>query len=129
MYSVYYTPYWVDKSELEHYGVKGMKWGIRKRHDQISLLRKNQKVKNKDDSKINVKKLAKAGAIAVAAGLATYGAYKVYDLKVPKMIDVVELVDREVPYGSLRDRIVGSSTKIIKEPEIRRVRNPRRIIP
>lgn len=26
----YYEPYWLNSDELEHYGVKGMKWGIRK---------------------------------------------------------------------------------------------------
>lgn len=28
--SPYYKPYWLKDNELEHYGVKGMKWGIRK---------------------------------------------------------------------------------------------------
>lgn len=120
--SVYYQPYWIDEEVLEHHGVKGMKWGVRKQREQIPTSKRNSASKAQNKSKINAKKLAKAGAIAVAAGLATYGAYKVYDLKVPKMINVVEMIDREVPF-------VGSTTRTIKEPEIRRVRNPKRIIP
>lgn len=30
MNSPYYKPYWLNDDELEHYGVKGMKWGIRR---------------------------------------------------------------------------------------------------
>lgn len=27
MYGGYYQPYWTEPDELEHYGVKGMRWG------------------------------------------------------------------------------------------------------
>lgn len=26
----YYQPYWINENELEHFGIKGMKWGIRR---------------------------------------------------------------------------------------------------
>lgn len=26
----YYQPYWINKDELEHFGIKGQKWGIRR---------------------------------------------------------------------------------------------------
>lgn len=31
----YYEPYWLNEDELEHYGVKGMKWGVR--HEEKSI--------------------------------------------------------------------------------------------
>lgn len=30
MSNPYYKPYWSSSDELEHYGVKGMKWGKKK---------------------------------------------------------------------------------------------------
>lgn len=31
MLNPYYKPYWDSSSELEHYGIKGMKWGTKKK--------------------------------------------------------------------------------------------------
>lgn len=33
----YYQPYWAE-NELEHYGVKGMRWGVRKKEDDNSSI-------------------------------------------------------------------------------------------
>lgn len=33
----YYEPYWLNDEELEHFGVKGMKWGKRKKEDPAKL--------------------------------------------------------------------------------------------
>lgn len=35
MYSGYYKPYWDSSDELEHVGVKGMKWGKKKTQAQL----------------------------------------------------------------------------------------------
>lgn len=32
----YYQPYWLQSNELEHYGVKGMRWGVRNEKEDIS---------------------------------------------------------------------------------------------
>lgn len=31
----YYQPYWIDNNELEHYGVKGMKWGKKRTPQEL----------------------------------------------------------------------------------------------
>lgn len=72
---------------IQHFGVKGMKWGHKKTRESIakSYLDKGytrQAAYNKADKKLkfnkNIKKGAKiAGGLAVA-GLAAYGAYKGY---------------------------------------------------
>lgn len=35
----FYQPYWTQPDELEHFGVKGMKWGVRKEEDRSSASR------------------------------------------------------------------------------------------
>lgn len=32
----YYEPYWLQSNELEHYGVKGMRWGIRNEKEDLT---------------------------------------------------------------------------------------------
>lgn len=84
----------VYPDELNHYGVKGMKWGVRKQRPVSSMggrlhrlaLKKAQAADLKKQQKINspeynarkarAKKAAIIGGSIVIAGLAAYGGYK-----------------------------------------------------
>lgn len=70
-------------NELYHYGVKGMKWGHRKKRDKFIAFNKAQ-AKNQAKTtseaqtarKAKIKKAAKIGAATVGTVLAIYGSYK-----------------------------------------------------
>lgn len=71
--------------ELYHYGIKGMKWGIRRFQDKNGRLtsagKKRIKEKDKSESKKSgltdkQKKAIKIGAAVAATALVAYGAYK-----------------------------------------------------
>lgn len=78
--------------ELYHYGVKGMKWGIR--HDYKPKGRKKAKKQTpKDDNKAEKKKfqlsdrqkkILIAGAVIAGTALAIYGGKKLHDIHVSK---------------------------------------------
>lgn len=69
--------------ELQHYGVKGMKWGKRKaRPETVGDRRRSANDSNAStdveaQKKARRKTVLKVGAALVATGLAAYGAYKV----------------------------------------------------
>lgn len=77
MWQYNYEPY------LCHYGVKGMKWGVRKEYEPHPRKKKRQDTKD-DDSKrkkglsTKQKRAIAIGAAAVATALAAYGGYKLY---------------------------------------------------
>lgn len=66
----YYQPYWLDEEVLEHHGVKGMKWGIRKSEDKTSTETKNLK---------KFKRNVAIGSAVALSALAVYGAYRYKD--------------------------------------------------
>lgn len=76
---MYYNEY------LLHYGVKGMRWGHRKHHDNSDNTKKTITPDDKSkDKKVKIKKTKrnkalKIGAITVASVLAAYGTYKLID--------------------------------------------------
>lgn len=61
---------------LAHYGVKGMKWGVRHDTPRVGVKRKTSSKKSKLTPK--QKKILMYGAIGVGAVLAAYGGYKIY---------------------------------------------------
>lgn len=68
--------------ELNHYGVKGMRWGVRKQLPLVSGNRRNQSGSTQDiyqrrqQRRARAKKVAKVGGAIALAALASYGAYK-----------------------------------------------------
>ena len=86
------TIYTVDGKtfELQHHGVKGMKWGRRKarpqstgtgrRGGQAATDSAQSEAARKEARRAKAKRAAKIGAAVIAAGLAAYGAKKVHDV-------------------------------------------------
>lgn len=74
------TYYIVNKDELSHYGVKGMKWGVRKQRVLLGRRRGQSQELSTEQRKAIRRQRAKRAAIiggtAVVAGLAIYGAVK-----------------------------------------------------
>lgn len=78
------SEYIINNGELYHYGVKGMKWGVRRyRKKDGSLTSAGKKRYNDTDSdqdstkrKLSTEQKVAIGAISVAAALGVYGAYK-----------------------------------------------------
>lgn len=104
------------KSVLTHYGVKGMKWGIRKEYEshprkKVGSRNQNYQSSKKVKSNSNLKRNIAIGTAAVGIALAAYGTYRftkgVRDdrLKMAmedgkKLAELMKLSDRN---GSLKD--------------------------
>ena len=72
-----------QNGELYHYGVKGMKWGVRKEYEPVG--RKSSKTETSDPDKPKTKKRLSTGQkVAIGAGiaavtaLAAYGVYRLH---------------------------------------------------
>ena len=85
-------------SELYHFGVKGMHWGVR--HDRTPSGSSRRTNKTRTDRSAarrdNIKRAVKVGAAATALGLAMYGAYRLGkngSLVKPKASTTLRLTD------------------------------------
>ena len=105
---------------LAHYGVKGMKWGVRKQRELVGrsrAVRTGQSDRYKNTKRFSTaKKVAIGAAIVAGVGLATYGAYKINSKAVmDATYRYVSAYKNNLTAQAIIDRTKGSTRKTMTE--------------
>lgn len=113
--------------ELYHFGVKGMKWGVRRYQNKNGALASQGKKRYSEDDGLKTKKrgltdrqkkVIKVGAsVAVGAVVAAYGAYKIHETVRHKNFDIrmnegkakCERMFKKLDRMKINDLVNGSS--------------------
>ena len=93
------------EDELYHYGVKGMKWGVRKAQTSSSA-NKNYNSKQRKERKEKIKKTAKKGAKKAVKALSTIGSLYLTD---------------QLFYGGAGTRAAGKAGKAAARTAIKKI--------
>lgn len=86
---VYYQPYWLSNTELEHYGVLGMKWGIRRYQNKDGSLTDAGKKKYKTKERyaaVKTRNRLLGATAATAVMAATLPPLVIYSMNAEKAI-------------------------------------------
>lgn len=109
--------------ELYHYGVKGMKWGVRKQRESVGGQRSYSDGHYNEQRRAKIKKkVAKVGAAVALTAVAAYGAYK-YGPKLSGSIakGAAKVRNRRAdPFSGYELRKIGVSTFEPNRVEINR---------
>lgn len=99
-----------------HFGVKGMKWGVRKDRDKTSSRKRSESKESSSEKKgltDRQKKVLKGAAIGATALLAAYGGYKLHQIYKDKAVDL----GKSKLSGDLPEQIVEHGLKKLKVKE------------
>ena len=103
--------------ELYHYGVRGMKWGVRKQRDTIGRRPRSQSMSLEERSalrKQRAKRAAIVGSVAAVAALSAYGAYKVSKVRGMNKELVADYLTRHPENFTTHQKIFSNGGAITK---------------
>lgn len=100
-----------DSNCLIHYGILGMKWGVR--HDYEPTGDRQRSGSYSSDRSEKVKKAIKIGAAIALTGLAAYGGYKLIQNSKKQEIESGEQVVKQIfqPHNSLGDDAISDKAR------------------
>lgn len=119
MYILCYNPYWNSACEIEHHGVLGMKWGVRRYQNKDGSLTSEGKKRYKNlkesqfNKKSNLKRCIIIGASVAAAGLTVYGIYRYKNLSKDRLSN--SMIDKGLEFISNLNDIESDKNGIYTE--------------